>query len=162
GLVQERLRRYPADYRQFGPTQFANALRAVETYGWDRYRLDSQTFWSELISAVPDSLRAEEESARTPMNFSVALIYLSALLGVVCLIANLGTNSSAVLIAVGLLSLLLVPVWYRLAVLNTRYFSSVVQAIVNVGRVELANKMGLAIPRKLEDERAMWEQMFWF
>lgn len=163
GLIQERLRRYPADDRQFGPTQFANALRAIETYGWDRYRLDSQTLWSELISVVPDSLRTEEEAARAPVNFSVSMMYLSALLGIVCIAVGLSTAGSAIAaIAVGILSILSVPAWYRLAVLNTRYLSSVVQAVVNVGRVELAKKMGLSVPRKLQDERDMWERTFWF
>jgi len=163
GLIRERLRRYPADDRQLGPTRFANALRAVETYGWDRYRLDSQTLWSELMSAVPDSLRSEEESARTPINFSVSMMYLSALLGVACLAVNLSLAGSTIApTVVGLISLLLVPAWYRLAVLNTRYLNSVIQAIVNVGRVELAKKMGLAIPQKLQDERDMWERVFWF
>jgi hypothetical protein len=163
GLLRERLRRYPADDRQLGSTQFANALRAIETYGWDRYRLDSQILWSELISAVPDSLRTEEESARSPINFSVSMIYLSALLGVACLAVNLGLSGSSIApTVVGVISLLLVPVWYKLAVLNTRYLRSVQQAIVNIGRVELAKKMGLTIPRKLQDEREMWEQLFWF
>lgn len=162
GLIRERLRRYPADARQFGPTRFANALRAMETYGWDRYRLDSQTLWSELISVVPDSLRSEEESARTPVNFSVSMTYLSGLVGVVCLILGFTTSASVASIAVGAVSMLLVPAWYRLAVLNTRYLNSVIQAIVNVGRVDLAKKMGLSIPRKLDDERDMWERTFWF
>jgi len=163
GLIREQLRRYPADDRQLGPTQFANALRAIETYGWDRYRLDSQTLWSELTSAVSDSLRAEEESARAPINFSVSMMYLSALLGVACLAVNFGLAGSSIApTVVGLISLLLVPAWYRLAVLNTRYLSSVVQAIVNVGRVELTKKMGLTMPQKLQDERDMWERVFWF
>ena len=163
GLIQERLRRYPADNRQLGPTQFANALRAIETYGWDRYHLDSQTFWSELMSAVPDSLRAEEESARAPINFSVSMMYLSGLLSIACLAVSFSiVGSSITPIIVGVISFLLVPAWYKLAILNTRYLSSVVQAIVNVGRVELAKKMGLRIPRKLQDEREMWELMFSF
>lgn len=163
GLIRERLRRYPTDDRQLGPTQFANALRAIETYGWDRYRLDSQTLWSELMSAVPDSLRAEEESARTPINFSVSMMYLSGLLGIVCLAVSFSIGGSSIApIAVGIIALLLVPAWYKLAVLNTRYLSSVIQAIVNVGRVELAKKMGLIIPRRLQDERDMWERTFWF
>jgi hypothetical protein len=163
GLIREQLRRYPADDRQLGPTQFANALRAIETYGWDRYRLDSQTLWSELMSAVSDSLRAEEESARSPINFSVSMMYLSVLLGVACLAVSFGLAGSSIApTVVGVISLLLVPAWYRLAVLNTRYLSSVVQAIVNIGRIELAKKMGLIIPRKLQDEREMWERTFWF
>lgn len=163
GLLRELLRRYPLDDGQLGPTQFANSLRAIETYGLDRYRLDSQTLWSELLSVVPDSLRTEEENARAPINFSVSMMYLSGLLGILCFIIDVSvTGLSIAPIIVGGIALLLVPVWYRLAVLSTRYLSSVVQAIVNVGRIELARKMGLTIPRNLQDERDMWEQVCWF
>ena len=53
GPLREKLRRFPADPGQIGPSGFANALRAIETYGWDRYRLDSQTLWSELSPNPP-------------------------------------------------------------------------------------------------------------
>ena len=33
-----------------------NAMRSFETYASDRYSLDSQTLWTELSTAVPDSL----------------------------------------------------------------------------------------------------------
>jgi hypothetical protein len=162
GLLRERLRRFPADRDQIGPTSFANSLRAIETYGWDRYRLDSQTLWSELSAVAPDNLRAEEEAARTPVNFSVSLLYLSIATAVMCVGTMLATGLSASLVAVGGLALALVPAWYRLAILNTRYLSAVVQAMVNLGRPALARKFGLALPSKLEDERDMWERLFWF
>jgi hypothetical protein len=162
GLLRERLQRFPADSEQLGPTSFANALRAIETFGWDRYRLDSQTLWSELTAVSTDGLRAEEEAARTPINFSVSMLYLSVLTSGVCLAALFATGWTTSVAIVGALGLALVPAWYRLAILNTRYLSSVVQAMVNIGRVELAKKFGLSLPDKLEEERDMWERLFWF
>jgi hypothetical protein len=162
GLLRERLRRYPADPEQFGPTSFANALRAIETYGWNRYKLDSQALWSELTAVAPESLRTEEEAARTPINFSVSLLYLSLVTAGICGIAFGTTDQSLSLVFVGFVALALAPAWYQLAVLNTRYLNSVVQAIVNLGRQELAKKYGLILPRKLEDERDMWERLWWF
>jgi hypothetical protein len=163
GLIREQLRRYPAEQREFSPTRFSNALRAIETFGWDRYRFDSQTLWSELQSVVPDTLRQEQDNARAPINFFVSLIYLSALEAMTCLALSLqrpGNNSS--LIVVGVVCISLVPCFYRLAVINTRYLLSVMQATVNVGRVDLAAKMGLILPAKLRDERDMWERVYWF
>jgi hypothetical protein len=162
GLVRERLRRFPADPEQLGPTSFANALRAIETYGWDRYRLDSQTLWSELTAAGPESLRTEEEAARAPVNFSVSMLYLSLATAAVCATTLIVTGWVGSVAIVGGLALVLTPAWYRLAVVNTRYLSAVVQAMVNTGRVDLAKKLGLTLPRKLEDERDMWERVFWF
>lgn len=163
GLARERLRRFPTDPRQFGPTKFSNALRAIETYGWDRYRLDSQTMWSELQAAVPEGLRGESERARAPINFFVSLVYLSIVEALVCLLtAIVGSSGHAALLFLGILALALVPVWYRLAVLNTRFLLAVVQATVNVGRIGLAASMGLAIPSTLAEERDMWERLYWF
>jgi hypothetical protein len=162
GLRMEQLHRFPADENQFGPTRFANALRAVETYGWDRYRLDSQTFWSELLGVAPESLRTEEETARTPINFSVSMMFLSAGMVVLTALTIAANRASPALVTVALVSLVAVPVWYQLAVISTRYLGSVVQAMVNLGRVELAKSMGLTIPPKLEDEREMWKRLFWF
>ena len=162
GLLRERLRRFPADPDQFGPTSFANALRAIETYGWDRYRLDSQTLSSELSAASTESLRTDEEAARAPINFSVSLVYLSLVTAGVCAATLIAAGWATSLVIVGIVALALVPAWYRLAILNTRYLSAVIQAVVNVGRPELAKKLGLTLPRKLEDERDMWERVFWF
>lgn len=162
GLLEERLGRYPASLDEIGPTQFANALRTIETYGWDRYRLDSQCFWSELISVVPDSLRSEEQAARTPMNFAVSMMYLAGLTGAACVVTGLLTPGPITPVVVGILAMSAVPAWYKLAIINTRYESSVVQAIVNVGRKELAAQMGLALPAKLADERTMWKHLYWF
>jgi hypothetical protein len=163
GLVRERLRRYPADVREVGPTRFSNALRAIETYGWNRYRIDSQTLWSELQTVVPEELRGEHERARAPINFFVSLIYLSFIQLLVCVALLLRQSGPTLsLIIVGAALVLLIPAWYRLAVLNTRYLMAVMQATVNVGRLELAAKFGLTIPLKLEEERDMWERVFWF
>jgi hypothetical protein len=161
-LVRERLQRYPADASQYGPTGFANAMRAFETYGWNRYQLDSQTLWSELISVAPNNLRSEQESARAPIDLSVSLVFLSMLTTIACVITTVVSDWSTSVVIVGLISLCLIPFWYRLAVLNTRYLSSVVRALVNVGRPELAKKLGLTLPATLQDERTMWNAVFWF
>ena len=163
GLVAEELRRFPADARQFGPTRFSNALRAIETYGWDRYFLDSQTLWSELQGVIPDGLKDEQDRARAPVNFFVSLLYLSCFETVVCLAtALLQTTDRLALVAVGVISAVLVPMWYRLAISNTRNLLAVMQATVNIGRVRLAAEMGLVIPVKLNDERDMWHRVYWF
>jgi hypothetical protein len=111
---------------------------------------------------APESLRTEEEAARTPINLSLSLLYLSFVTAGICGITFVTADQSLSLLLVGFAALALVPTWYQLAVLNTRYLNSVVQAIVNLGRQQLANKFGLILPRKLKDEREMWERLFWF
>ena len=162
GSYGRSLARFPVDSRQLGPTGFSNALRAIETYGWDRYRLDSQTLWSELRSAVPEGLAEEQERSRAPINFFVSLFYLALLEGISCLLVLAFTRSLEIsLIAVSVVSLASVLVWYRLAILSTRYLAAVMQATVNIGRPKLAEMLGFALPVTLADERDMWERLFW-
>lgn len=163
GLLNERLRKFPADPLQLGPTAFANALRAIETYGWDRYRLDSQTLWSELQGVIPERLKDDLEASRAPVNFFVSLIYLAALSGVIMLfLAVRASENAATYWILAAFLFASIPFWYRLAILNTRYLLATMQAAVNLGRVEVAKSMGLTLPPTLEEERNMWERMYWF
>src|SRR6266567_7507780 len=161
-LVWERLSRYPADDNQVAPTRLGNALRAFETYGLDRYRLDSQTFWNELLALVPKSLQDELDNSRTATDFFVATFYLTALYGLVALaLAALKLADHRPidysLVVEGIVPLLLGPiVSYRLAISSTTYWANTVQAMVNIGRVQLARSMGLKMPSTLEAERKMW------
>jgi hypothetical protein len=58
-------------------------------------------------------------------------------------------------VAVGVL-LALAAAWYRVAVVATDDWAASVRSIVNLGRVALAQQLGLRAPATLEDERAMW------
>jgi hypothetical protein len=157
-LLQERLQRFPRIDGQTAPTRLGNALRAFETYAVDRYRLDSQMFWNELVAVVPDSLRRELDLARSSVDFFVAATYLSVAVGVVTgaagLLARPGPDLG--LLAVGLIALLLSRVWYSSAVTSTSYWDSTVRALVNLGRVPLAASLGLRLPASIDAERKMW------
>jgi hypothetical protein len=43
-----------------------------------------------------------------------------------------------------------------MAVISTSYYANTVQALVNLGRIKLANEIGLEIPRSIDHERRMW------
>jgi hypothetical protein len=43
-LLRERLDRFPTDEAQIAPTGFGNAIRAMETYSWEHFRLDVAFF----------------------------------------------------------------------------------------------------------------------
>src|SRR5262249_52427549 len=45
---------------------------------------------------------------------------------------------------------------YHLAIVSSSYWASTVQALVNVGRVKLAQQMGLEMPATVDAEREMW------
>jgi hypothetical protein len=164
-LIWERLSRYPADDKQVAPTRLGNALRVFETYGLDRYALDSQTFWNELVALVPKNLQDELDNSRAATDFFVATVYLTALygLGAAALVGvELWHNRPLdyPLMGQAIVVLVLGPaISYRLAVSSTTYWAATVQAMVNLGRMPLAKAMGLTIPKTLEAERQMWNAL---
>jgi uncharacterized protein YegP (UPF0339 family) len=156
GLLVERLQAYPVQDDQIAPTRLGNAIRALETYGWDRYRLDSQTLWCELEAVVPTSLRHEIERARAPVDFCVAALYLTLIVGLGLLV--FAVADGARWLVGGVIALGLLPLWYALAATATGYWYAAVQALVNLGRVPLAVALYLEIPADIEREREMWER----
>jgi hypothetical protein len=156
-LLYERCQRYPADDTQIAPTRLGNAIRAFETYAYDRFRLDSQALWGELVAVVPDSVSATVDRARAGVDFFVSLTYLFAALGSVSLLTGaLGHNDRLRLLAVGIIALVLTRVWYRLAVSTTDQWAASVQALVNLGRKPLAEALGYVLPGDVEAERELW------
>ena len=156
GLLLEKLSRFPLDDDQVAPTRLGNALRAFETYGKTRYNLDSQTLWTELCSVVPKSLQDELERSRATVDFFVALIYLSFILGSLAIVGAVAYPGHPGAYVYGAISLISTPVWYSMAVTSSSYWSSTVQALVNLGRTKLAEELGLEIPTTLSEEHAMW------
>jgi hypothetical protein len=157
-LLNEQVFRFPADDNQTAPTRLGNALRAFETYGSNRYGLDSQSFWSELVAVAPDSLREEQGTARASVDFFVAAWYLSLVVGIVETATALAVRGGPDLglLVVGLAGIVALPFWYRWAVTSSSYWDSTVRALVNLGRIPLAKSLGLELPGNIEDERRMW------
>lgn len=156
-LLEEKLARYPND-AQIAPTRLGNAIRRLEEFGYDRFRLDSVVLWNELMGAAPDQVRQQVDVARANVDFFIALIY--GHIGIT--VAALASLSSAhadntVLVATAVVLGLLTPVWYMAAVASTDEWASAVRALVNLGRKPLADSLGLVLPPDLQSERAMWK-----
>jgi len=154
-LAYEQLQRFPVSDSELAPTRLGNALRAFETYGLNRFNLDSQLLWSELWAASPESLRSEYEQSRVGVDFFISLFYLAGTFGISSIIVAIGTLSVS-LAFVGIVALALMPFSYQLAAINTSYWSETYRAIINVGRFDLADSLGLDMPPTLELEREMW------
>lgn len=157
-MLAERRRRYPVDDGQVLPTLLGNAIRRFEEYGYDRYRLDAVTMWYALAGAVPDGVRKRVDASRVGVDFFVCLIYghlILAVCGAAALIAVPGYLTGPVLaIAV---PVVLIPLWYRLAIEATDEWAAAFRGLVDIGRKPLAEAIGLALPATLEQERRMWE-----
>jgi hypothetical protein len=165
-LLAQRLGRYPVDAHHVAPTRLGNALRAFETYGRDRYRLDSQTLWHELHMVTPKALLDEVTGSRVGTDFFVAMTYLMVGYGLAGLVLTLCERASPLhyadiplMAASGLATSLGPWVCYWMAVSTTSYTATAVQAMVNLGRPKLAAELGLSLPSSIEDERELWRSL---
>ncbi|MFM9372158.1 hypothetical protein [Streptomyces sp. Da 82-17] len=157
GVLHERAERYPHRDEQVGPTRLANAIRRFEEYGHDRFRLDTQVLWNELMAAVPAQTGRAAETSRTNVDFFVALLYGHAGVAVAALAALPVAEDRALLLSATVLLGALVPLWYRSAVVATDEWAAAVRALVNLGRKPLATALGLELPQELAEERRMWQ-----
>jgi hypothetical protein len=156
-LLRERLARYPVDDAQLAPTKLGNAIRRLEEYGYDRFRLDTQVMWNELTGNAPEQVRRQVDLARTNVDFFVALLYGHCVVAL-CAAAALATAKPDVPLLLTAIAVLgfLIPVGYRAAVSATDEWSAAVRALVNTGRKPLAESLGLLLPGELAREREMW------
>lgn len=156
-LLRERLRRYPVDDAQVAPTRLGNAIRRLEEYGYNRYRLDSQALWYELTAVAPKQLNQQVDTARTGVDFFVCLLY-GQLLAAVAALASLAAPhpNYPTLLLTAIVLITLTPAWYRLACITTDDWALAVRALVDLGRKPLAEGLGLRLPSELQQERRMW------
>lgn len=156
GLLLEKLARYPVSDAQVVPTRFGNAIRAFETYGKSRFNLDSQTLWSELCAVAPKSVQKDMDAARAIVDFFVSFFYGSLALSIIALIAAPYEADAIQARVFAALSLAVAWGCYEMAVRSCAYWRATVQALVNLGRVDLAKALGLELPATLAAEKEMW------
>ncbi|KOV82192.1 hypothetical protein ADL01_10705 [Streptomyces sp. NRRL WC-3618] len=159
-LLGERLARYPVQDDQVTPTRLGNAIRRLEEYGYDRYRLDSQVLWNELTAMAPEQARRQVDTARTSVDFFIALLYGHTVLVAMALCAtSVDSADPPVLLGTAGVLCALCPLWYRAAVAATDEWAAAVRALVNLGRHPLAQAMGLDLPQDIAEEREMWRMV---
>lgn len=155
-LMAERVLSYPRDREALRPTRFGNALAAMENWGYERYRLDSQALWYELMGVSTEATRRETEESRSPVDFFVSSVAHFSVLAATSLLLGALTMDASVLWVVAL-SVLLVTFSYHRAIQQIGDWAGSIKAMVALGRRPLASQLGLRIPRTLEREREMWD-----
>jgi hypothetical protein len=162
-LALERFRRYPDDEGQIAPTRLGNAIRRFEYYSYDRYRLSSQLMWNQLRGASSESVGKDVDEARAGVDFFVCLFYVLSAVSGSALLALLSNERHVLVLAATAVGCAAAALGcYPLAVLATDAWASAVKAMVDIGRVPLANGLGLSLPGTLAEEREMWQQVGWF
>jgi hypothetical protein len=154
--LREQLNQFPRRATWVLPTRLGNALRAGETYGWRQYGLSTVDLWTRLVSVAGDKVVEQLTQSRAVLDFFVALIGLSGGLVAATAAAALWAQEPDVLL--WLLPLcLLVPLWYSRAVAAVTWHAQAMQALADLARVPLAEKLGIRLPGDLASERGVWE-----
>jgi hypothetical protein len=162
GITTDDFRRFPMTMAYVRPTLLGNALTAMEHWGRDRYSLDSQTMWYELLGSSSNEVRQDVDEGRAPVDFFVSTIAHMCSLSVACIATAVFIPESRIRASVIILiAVAVIPISYHLAVRNVLDWSQSVKAMINVGRVNLAAALNLQLPRTLEDEREMWSAHYW-
>jgi hypothetical protein len=155
-LTHESAARYPVDDGQVVPSKFGNAIRSFETYGKNRFNLDSQTLWHELIAVSPKYVQAEIDSGRTSVDFFVTCVYFALMFTIACIIVIVSRCFTAAMLLSIVVSLCFAWLSLWFAIQATDDWGDPVRSLVNLGRLPLAKKLGLELPATLDQEKEMW------
>jgi hypothetical protein len=145
----------PDDAEFVLPTRFGNLFRALEVYSRVVYGLDAIPAWPRLQAVMPEHARNMLGDAKAQLDFCVNLSLGGWL---VCLL-YLGLALSAWRLPAPWVPVIAVVVaWggYRLATSAAMNFGDYVKSAFDLYRGELANQLGLDLPRSAEAEREMW------
>lgn len=156
GLTLEDYARYPMRDDQIVPSKFGNAIRAFETYGKTRFNLDSQTLWHELYAVAPKYIQQKIEQAQSSVDFFVAGVFLSLFLAVATVVTGVLEDYDRTIFILAAPPLFVAFLSHWIAIRATDEWAYSVQALVNIGRVKLADSLGLSLPETLAEEREMW------
>jgi hypothetical protein len=114
--------------------------------------------WNALVGVVADGVQKRVGASRVGVDFFVCLSYgqlILAVCGAAALAAAPGYQAGPILAIA--LPVVLIPLWYRLAVEATDEWAAAFRSLVDIARKPLAEALGLAFPATLEEERRMWE-----
>lgn len=128
----------------------------MESYGVDRFGLDSQTFWYELLAVADEKIKQATEETRAAVDFFMSSVAHLSLLTMLSLGSAVFAREREPVLAVAGVAALLVPFAYVQAVRNVGEWRYAVQALVNTSRPSLAAALSLSLPKTFAEEKHMW------
>ena len=152
--------RYPQDETALRPTRLGNTLAAGAEYPWTIYAMDGLLWWSHLTPVLPSYVSDPMEGAQARL---LGLLNLSLVFGVIAceavvvlgLVGQQWTAALGVAVAGGVLAWL----GYHAAVSQALEVTSQIRVAFNLYRQEILKQMGLAIPKTMAEERALWHTL---
>jgi hypothetical protein len=146
---------YPYDVELVLPTKFGNVFRALEVYSYIVYGIDAIPAWPRLQAVMPKEFRQQLAESKSILDFFVNLCAASALT-VTVYIALAFWRRQLPSFWLPLAAITVSIVSYHSSVVAVRQYGTRVKSAFDLYRGELARQLGLVLPRRADDERAMW------
>ncbi len=158
---------YPAKDSLVLPTRFGNVLRSFETYSLEQYGIDAIPFWPRIISVADKDTLTAVEDARSPVDFFVNSLALSAVLATMLFAAGCFTLNAEtpprtfVILPIEIAAAIGSAFWFYFgAIAKVRDWGAQVRSVFDLFRFDLLKKMGYQqLPDNRQDERALWNSI---
>jgi hypothetical protein len=154
-LITRAVEKFPDSRDYVLPTAFGNAIRAFEVYPRVIYGLEGIHGWYRLTAVIPADYRQGFEDAKAQVDFWVNLwisgLIATVLYGIFCSI-SWTTPYRWIPVA----TLVIAFVSARGAFMATTEWGMLFMSAFDLYRGELCKKLGLRMPRSVQDERVMW------
>lgn len=140
------------------PTRFGNRYRAIEVYSRVIYGLDAIAAWGRLEAVIPEAFGARLAEEKAQLDFSVNTLLTGFLL--VLLYGGLAIAARdipSVWLLAG--SIILGVFGYFAAHAALATYGQYVKSAFDLFRPQLAEQLGLDLPRSPDAERDMWTQV---
>ena len=158
-LMRRRVSEFPDEQGLILPTAFGNIVRAFETYPRIMYGIDSIPGWIRLLSVIPKDFQTYIESAKAHLDLCVNFLYLSVLLGLICVVRLSFAFDTWTLVLLAL-SLAIAAGMYSTAKGAARHWGTFVKAAFDLHLDALAAKLGYTkLPRTANARRTFWYQI---
>ncbi|MFL5897494.1 MAG: hypothetical protein ACJ76D_03395 [Solirubrobacterales bacterium] len=141
-------------------TRLGNILRSAEAYGASRYGIDSVRIWSRLYPLLPDALTTSMVSARTSMEFLLAVSFLAGIYAPLASLYLIGMNGPLVWTFSSLLGgTAIAVVTYHAAMQPAAIYGETIRSAVDLYRLELVKAMAKPLPKTMREETRTWREL---
>jgi len=151
-----QLELYPRDESLVLPTRLGNALRSGEAYGGTQYGLETINAWHLLVAVAPEAVVSGLNDGRTATNTWVGGIALSAGFAIAAVATAIASGSTTPIVY-AVVSIALTAPFYQRAVSAAGGYARAMRALIDLGRLPLAEAVGLDMPATLAEETHMWK-----
>jgi len=137
------------------PTVFGNKYRAIEVYSHVVYGLDAIPAWSRLIAVIPKEFQDKIEDAKAQLDFALN-VHFAGLVGLVVYWVLAAVTQTVPLWPFNAVFAVLIVLGYILMTYALDGYGRYVKSAFDLYRKELADALGLDLPRSPQKEREMW------